>query len=234
MFRNQFLLVVTMSLVTWNRIIVRKQAIKGIITYVKNFQTSSDCLSSVVKLAVPIKESSHGLNFALSTETQALVQTAERFAKDEIIPKAAYYDATGEYPWDIVQKAHATGLMNLHVPQEYGGLGIGTFDAAVMVEKLAYGCCGIVQPIDANNLGAMPILLAGNHEQKKKYLSWLIEEPIVCSYGVTEPTAGSDVAGIKTKAVKKGIMALLNVYCKFLALCSSCLNALKFHIGDHF
>ena len=203
-----------MSLVACNRIIVRNPAIKGIITYVKNFQTSSDCFSSVVNPVEHIKESSHGLHFALSTETQALVETAERFTKDEIIPKAAYYDTTGEYPWDIVQKAHATGLMNLHVPQEYGGLGIGTFDAAMMVEKLAYGCCGIVQPIDANNLGAMPILLAGNHEQKKKYLSWLIEEPIVCSYGVTEPSAGSDVAGIKTKAVKKGKMTLLNIHCK--------------------
>ena len=203
-----------MSLVACNRIIVRNPAIKGIITYAKNFQTSSDCFSSVVNPAEHIKESSHGLNFALSTETQALVETAERFTKDEIIPKAAYYDTTGEYPWDIVQKAHATGLMNLHVPQEYGGLGIGTFNAAMMVEKLAYGCCGIVQPIDANNLGAMPILLAGNHEQKKKYLSWLIEEPIVCSYGVTEPSAGSDVAGIKTKAVKKGKMTLLNIHCK--------------------
>ena len=203
-----------MSLVAYNRIIVRNPAIKGIITYAKNFQTSSDCFSSVVNPAEHIKESSHGLNFALSTETQALVETAERFTKDEIIPKAAYYDTTGEYPWDIVQKAHATGLMNLHVPQEYGGLGIGTFNAAMMVEKLAYGCCGIVQPIDANNLGAMPILLAGNHEQKKKYLSWLIEEPIVCSYGVTEPSAGSDVASIKTKAVKKGKMTLLNIHCK--------------------
>ena len=203
-----------MSLVACNRIIVRNPAVTGIITYVKNFQTSSDCFSSVVNPAEHIKESSRGLNFALSTETQALVETAERFTKDEIIPKAAYYDTTGDYPWDIVQKAHATGLMNLHVPQEYGGLGIGTFNAAMMVEKLAYGCCGIVQPIDANNLGAMPILLAGNHEQKKKYLSWLIEEPIVCSYGVTEPSAGSDVAGIKTKAVKKGKMTLLNIHCK--------------------
>ena len=203
-----------MSLVAFNRRIVRSPAIKGIITYAKNFQTSSDCFSSVVNPAEHIKESSKGLNFALSTETQALVETAERFTKDEIIPKAAYYDTTGDYPWDIVQKAHATGLMNLHVPQEYGGLGIGTFNAAMMVEKLAYGCCGIVQPIDANNLGAMPILLAGNHEQKKKYLSWLIEEPIVCSYGVTEPSAGSDVAGIKTKAVKKGKMTLLNIHCK--------------------
>ena len=211
-----------MSLVACNRIIVRNPTIKGIITYVKNFQTSSDCFSSVVNPAEHIKESSHGLNFALSTETQALVETAERFTKDEIIPKAAYYDTTGEYPWDIVQKAHATGLMNLHVPQEYGGLGIGTFNAAMMVEKLAYGCCGIVQPIDANNLGAMPILLAGNHEQKKKYLSWLIEEPIVCSYGVTEPSAGSDVAGIKTKAVKKGKVTLLNIHYK--------LNVLKLHI----
>ena len=151
---------------------------------------------------------SSGFNFAISDDSRELIDLAERFAKDEMIPKAKYYDETGEYPWDIVKKAHSLGLMNLHIPQGYGGLDLKSLDAVQMVEKLAYGCCGIVQAIDANNLAYMPIAIAGNHEQKKKYLSWLIEEPIVCSYGVTEPGAGSDVAGIKTTAVKKGYIIL--------------------------
>ena len=69
---------------------------------------------------------------------------------------------------------------------------------------MAYGCTGIMTAIEANGLGSMPIMIAGNHEQKKKYLTRLIEEPLMCAYGVTEPGAGSDVSGVKTKAVKKG------------------------------
>lgn len=93
--------------------------------------------------------------------------------------------------------------MNLHVPQEYGGMGMGCTEGCMVAERLAYGCSGILTAVEANGLGAMPIILAGNEEQKKKYLGRLIEEPIMCAYGVTEPGAGSDVAGIKTKAEKK-------------------------------
>ena len=81
---------------------------------------------------------------------------------------------------------------------------MGTLDGCLITEKLAYGCTGIMTALEANGLGAMPVILAGNHEQKKKYLTRLIEEPVMCAYGVTEPNAGSDVAGIKTRAEKKG------------------------------
>jgi len=145
-----------------------------------------------------------GLDFAVSDETQEFLDLAEQFTKNEIIPNAAHYDTTGEYPWPILKKAHETGLMNLHIPQEYGGMGIGTLDGCMITEKMAYGCTGIMTAIEANGLGSMPIMIAGNHEQKKKYLTRLIEEPLMCAYGVTEPGAGSDVSGVKTKAEKKG------------------------------
>ena len=128
---------------------------------------------------------------------------AEKFTREEIIPVAAHYDRTGEYPWEVLKKAHENGLMNLYIPEEYGGMGLGTLDGCLITEKMAYGCTGIMTAIEANGLGSMPIMIAGNHEQKKKYLTRLIEEPIMCAYGVTEPGAGSDVASIKTKAVKK-------------------------------
>lgn len=83
-------------------------------------------------------------------------------------------------------------------------MGVSTLDGCMFAEKIAYGCTGILTALEANGLGSMPIMLAGNDEQKKSYLGRLIEEPILCAYGVTEPGAGSDVAGIKTKAVKKG------------------------------
>merc|ERR1712012_604148 len=135
---------------------------------------------------------------------------AEQFTKNEIIPVAPHYDRTGEYPWPVLKKAHETGLMNLHIPQEYGGMGLGTLDGCLITEKMAYGCTGIMTAIEANGLGSMSIMIAGNHEQKKKYLGMLIDEPVMCAYGVTEPGAGSDVSGIKTKAEKKGDEWVIN------------------------
>jgi len=149
-------------------------------------------------------EDSQGLNFNVTPEQQEYLDLATQFTKNEIIPVAAHYDTTGEFPWAVLKKAHETGLMNLHIPQEYGGMGLGTLDGCLITEKMAYGCTGIMTAIEANGLGSMPIMIAGNHEQKKKYLTRLIEEPLMCAYGVTEPGAGSDVSGVKTKAVKKG------------------------------
>ena len=149
-------------------------------------------------------EASAGMHFEINDDQKELLDLAERFTKDEIIPNAAHYDQTGEYPWPVLKKAHELGLMNLHIPQEFGGMGLGTLDGCLMTEKMAYGCTGIMTAIEANGLGSMPIMIAGNDEQKKKYLGRLIEEPLMCAYGVTEPGAGSDVAAIKTKAEKKG------------------------------
>merc|ERR1712133_151911 len=151
-----------------------------------------------------------GYNFTPTPEQQEYLDLAEQFTKNEIIPVAAHYDKTGEYPWPVLKKAHETGLMNLHIPQEYGGMGLGTLDGCLITEKMAYGCTGIMTAIEANGLGSMPVMIAGNHEQKKKYLGRLIEEPLMCAYGVTEPGAGSDVAGVKTKAVKKGDEWVIN------------------------
>ena len=113
------------------------------------------------------------------------MELAESFTRNEIIPVAAHYDKTGEFPWPVIQKAHETGLMNLHIPQKYGGMGLGTLDGCMITEKMAYGCTGIMTALEANGLGSMPIMIAGNEEQKKKYLTRLIEEPIMCAYGVT-------------------------------------------------
>ena len=173
---------------------------------VSQFTTATDDTNKITAAAAPNR-----LNFSLTNDQKDLISLAERFTRDEIIPVASHYDKTGEFPWPVIKKAHDVGLLNWHIPQKYGGMGIGTLDGCLIVEQLAYGCCGITTIIDSNNLGAMPIMISGNHEQKKKYLSWLIEEPIVCSYGVTEPNAGSDVAGIKTKAVKRGMIHILEV-----------------------
>merc|ERR1711894_492999 len=150
----------------------------------------------------PTSKPDGGISFILTETQNEYLEMAEKFTREEIMPVAAHYDRTGEYPWEVLKKAHANGLMNLHIPEEYGGMGLGTLDGCLITEKMAYGCTGIMTAIEANGLGSMPIMIAGNEEQKKKYLTRLIEEPIMCAYGVTEPNAGSDVAGIKTRAVK--------------------------------
>jgi len=155
-------------------------------------------------------EPAAGVNFVLNETQQEYLDLAEKFTRDEVIPAAPHYDKTGEYPWDIIKKAHSLGLMNLHVPQEYGGMGMGTLDGCLITEKVAYGCTGIMTALEANGLGAMPVIIAGNEDQKKKYLGRLIDEPLMCAYGVTEPNAGSDVAGIKTRAEKKGDEWVIN------------------------
>lgn len=135
---------------------------------------------------------------------------ARKFAREEIIPVAPHHDRTGEYPWDIIKKAWGLGLINTHIPSSCGGLGLGIFDACLMTEELAYGCTGIQTAIEANSLGQMPVIIAGTEAQQKKYLGRMMEEPLMCAYCVTEPGAGSDVAAIKTKAVKKGDKYILN------------------------
>lgn len=152
--------------------------------------------------------SPNGFSFELNDEQKEYQQLARKFAQEEIIPKAAYHDKTGEYPWELIKKAQDLGLLNTHIPQKYGGLGLGSFDGCLITEELAYGCTGISTALEANSLGEMPVIIAGNEEQKKKYLGRMVEpgqeKPVMCAYCVTEPVAGSDVAGIKTKAVKKG------------------------------
>jgi acyl-CoA dehydrogenase len=128
----------------------------------------------------------------------------KKFVKEEIIPKAAEYDKTMAFPWDIFKKAWSVGLLNGGIPEKYGGPQLGVFDNCMVQEEMAYGCTGVSTAIQGSGLAASPVLLGGTEEQKKKYLGRLIEEPIVAAYGVTEPGAGSDVAGVKTTAVKKG------------------------------
>jgi len=101
-------------------------------------------------------------------------------------------------------------LINGHIPQEYGGLGLSVFDGCLITEEMAFGCTGITLAIEGTSLGQTPVIIAGNNEQKKKYLGRLIEEPIVAAYAVTEPGAGSDVNGVKTSAVKKGDEYIIN------------------------
>ncbi|XP_076248998.1 medium-chain acyl-CoA dehydrogenase [Calliopsis andreniformis] len=155
-------------------------------------------------------ENAIGYNFELNETQKEMQELARKFTKEEIIPAAPKYDKSGEYPWDIIKKAWSLGLLNKHIPQFCGGMGVGTVDSCIVSEEFAYGCTGISTALEGSGLGQAPVIEAGTKEQQKKYLGRLLEEPLVAAYCVTEPGAGSDVAGIKLKAEKKGKEWVLN------------------------
>ena len=151
-----------------------------------------------------------GISFALTDEQKALRELAREFAANEIRPKEHEYDEHMRHPADVIAKAHELGLMNLHVPEEYGGPGLSAFDGMLVGEELYWGCSGIGTSISANGLGSGPVIVFGSDEQKRKWLSPLIDEPILASFGLSEPGAGSDVAALKTTAVRDGDEYVLN------------------------
>ena len=144
------------------------------------------------------------IDFETTEEQRALIETARRFAKERIIPVAKACDRDSRFPRDVFEEAWKIGLVNPTLPTEYGGAGLSDLDSTFITEELAYGCSGIQTSMTANTLGLTPIKLAGSPEQKKKYLGWLASEPIFASYATTEPGAGSDVAGLQTRATKDG------------------------------
>ena len=150
------------------------------------------------------------LNFGLSEDQKALVDVAKRFTRERIIPVAAECDRESRFPKDVFEAAHELGLVNASVPAEYGGPAFGELENALIAEQLAYGCTGIQTSLLANTLALTPIKLGGNEDQKKKYLGMLTASPLFASYCTTEPSGGSDVAGLKTTFKQHGDDYVLN------------------------
>jgi acyl-CoA dehydrogenase len=161
-------------------------------------------------MAITHESTSTGVSFALTDEQRDLQALAHDFAEKEIRPVAAEHDEHQTHPAEIVEKAHALGLMNVHIPEDLGGPGLSVFDGILIGEELSWGCSGIAVTLVANTLGSAPVLLAGTDEQKREWLPPLIEEPLLCSFALTEPNAGSDVSGIQTTAVRQGDDYIVN------------------------
>jgi acyl-CoA dehydrogenase len=142
------------------------------------------------------------VDFNLTTEQRQIQQLARDFAAREIAPRAAHHDETGEFPYEICRQAFEHGLMNAHIPEQFGGAGLAVFESCLIAEEIASGCTGIGTAMEANNLAAAPVIVAGTDEQKRRFLTPLTEDLLFAAYCVTEPAAGSDVAGIKTTARK--------------------------------
>lgn len=149
------------------------------------------------------------MDFDFTEEQKMIRSVAREFARKEIAPNAEYYDRSSEFPHEIQRKARELGLINVIIPEEYGGSGLSAIEMIIVGEELAWGCAGIaVGGIAINTLTAQPILLAGDSEQKKRYLGILSRG--YGSYCVSEPNAGSDVASMCTTARKLGDKYMLS------------------------
>jgi acyl-CoA dehydrogenase len=150
------------------------------------------------------------MDFTLTDQQLALRETARRFATEEIAPVAAKFDEKGEFPRDLIENAWKLGLTSTCVPEELGGSGLPMLDSCIMVEELAWGCAGITTSIMCNDLGLMPILVAGTDDQKKEWLGPCASEFKLVSFCLSEPNAGSDVAGLQLLAEPDGDDYILN------------------------
>ncbi|MGH2967166.1 MAG: acyl-CoA dehydrogenase family protein [Solirubrobacterales bacterium] len=150
------------------------------------------------------------MDFSPTEEQEALRELAHDFAEKEIRPVAWEYDRDSTWPQAIIEKAWEVGLMNPQIPTEYGGAGASSIDGVLIEEELGWGCSGIGTSISCNGLASAPVLLGGSEEIKKTYLGMLTEAPKLASFCLTEPDAGSDVSGMRTRAVKRGDKYVIN------------------------
>lgn len=150
------------------------------------------------------------LDFTLTPEQIKLQQKARKFALDEVLPVAWYYDRKDEIPMPVLKKAFDAGIMNNDIPKAYGGQGLGLIEAALITEEISAACPGLATSIFDSSLGMEPILISKNETAKKKYLPKIAKDFKLTAFATSEPTAGSDVAGLRCKAVKDGDDYILN------------------------
>ncbi|HEY40675.1 MAG TPA: acyl-CoA dehydrogenase [Dehalococcoidia bacterium] len=142
------------------------------------------------------------MDYGLSEEQITLRDLARRIAEERILPVRAELDETEEFPWAIMKDLADSDMFRVFVPEEYDGLGGGTLDLCLVVEELSRACSGVAVCYAASALGASAILQFGSEEQKQKYLPDIADGKRLTAFGLTEPTAGSDAAGIRTTAEK--------------------------------
>jgi acyl-CoA dehydrogenase len=150
------------------------------------------------------------IDFSLSQELVQIQARAREFATAEIAPIAAEYDRRGEVPLQIVQKAKQAGLLNVTIPKEYGGMGYGALQSALIAEELGAACAGISITVLVNGLALTPIQLFGSEEQKEKFLRPVAEGAKLAAFCLTEREAGSDAGSIQTTALPDGDDFVIN------------------------
>jgi alkylation response protein AidB-like acyl-CoA dehydrogenase len=150
------------------------------------------------------------LDYFLTEEQKMIRDLARKVAEEKMLPVRAELDEKEEFPWEIVKISAEAGLMGVSMPEEYEGFGGGILEYCLVAEELSRVCLGIATSVVASGLGAMPILLFGNPEQKKKYLPDIAKGKKLAAFGLTEADAGSDAGAIRTTATRTGDGYVLN------------------------
>jgi alkylation response protein AidB-like acyl-CoA dehydrogenase len=150
------------------------------------------------------------MDYFLTQEQKQIQGLARRIADEKVMPIRAELDETETFPWEIMRLCADAGLFGVSIPEEYGGLGGGSFENCIVVEELSRACLGVSVSYAASLLGSYPILIGGSDEQKKKYLPDVASGKRIAAFGLTEAGAGSDAQGIRTEARKIGDEYVLN------------------------
>lgn len=150
------------------------------------------------------------MEFNLSSDQLEIKDLAMKFARNEMMPKAAEFDEKAQMPMEILEKAWSLGLVNTCIPTEYGGNGFSAVDSMIITEALAYGCMGMNTAIMANDLALLPILIGGSDEQKKRFFTPFTQSYKIAAFCLTEPGNGSDAGGLKTTVKDEGDTVLIN------------------------
>lgn len=142
------------------------------------------------------------MDYFLTPEQKMIQGLARKVAEEKMLPVRAELDEKEEFPWEIIKISAEAGLMGVSMPEEYEGFGGGILEYCLVAEELSRVCLGIATSVVASGLGAMPILLFGNLEQKKKYLPDIAKGKKLAAFGLTEADAGSDAGAIRTSATR--------------------------------
>ena len=150
------------------------------------------------------------MDYFLTEKQEAVRDLARKIAQEKVVPVRAELDEKEEFPWEIMKILAEVGLFGLYIPEEYGGFGGGVLENSLAVEEISRACMGVSVSFAASGLGAYPILLYGNDEQKRKYLPDIASGKKLAAFGLTEADAGSDAAGIRTTAILEGNEYIIN------------------------
>src|SRR5215469_4659862 len=152
----------------------------------------------------------------LSDDEQMLIEAIREIAREQVAPRAAEIDHTSQFPWDMKDLLAQQDILAMPFPAEYGGIGSSELAVVMAIEELARQCATTSLILAVQQLGSLPIILAGNDQQKHKYLPPLASGEWLAAFGLTEAGSGSDAAAMQTFAVRKGDSYILNGSKRFI------------------
>ncbi len=150
------------------------------------------------------------MGYSLNSEQIMLRKNIRRLAEGKVLPRAGEIDNTDEYPWDLWHLFAEQGLLGVSIPAVYGGMGKGVLELCLVVEELSRVSAATGLMVSCQELALTPVLLAGNDEQKKKFLIPGARGEVLTAFALTEPEAGSDAGATGTRAVRRGDEYILN------------------------